>query len=179
MTNREQIAWSLGFCDYDNRDVAEILTEMLDAIDVYMDKDESKRLERWLALNCDPETNNWGIPGKNGGNLKLTGIRQKLIGNISCDAISTVSVTLSEDSVFTGAIDPEHTGKTASIQLDDSSTWNVTEDSYVAFLGNTLTDCSNINSNGHTIYYDSSHPDSKWLNGGRINLPGNGQLVPL
>ncbi len=63
MTNREQIAWSLGFCDYDNRDVAEILTEMLDAIDVYMDKDESKRLERWLALNCDPETNNWGIFG--------------------------------------------------------------------------------------------------------------------
>ena len=61
MTNREQIAWSLGFCDYDNRDDAEILTEMLDAIDVYMDKDESKRLERWLALNCDPETNNWGI----------------------------------------------------------------------------------------------------------------------
>ena len=132
-----------------------------------------------LIAAAGNETNNWGIPGKNGGNLTLTGIRQKLSGNISCDAISTVSVTLSEDSVFTGAIDPEHTGKTASIQLDDSSAWNVTEDSYVAFLGNTLTDCSNINSNGHTIYYDSSHPDSKWLNGGRINLPGNGQLVPL
>lgn len=132
-----------------------------------------------LIAAAGNETNNWGIPGQNGGNLTLTGIQQKLNGNVSCDAISTVSLTLSEDSVFTGAIDPEHTGKTTSIQLDDSSTWNVTEDSYVSFLGNTRKDCSNINSNGCTIYYDSSHPDSKWLNGESVPLPGDGQLVPL
>lgn len=132
-----------------------------------------------LITAAGNETNNWGIPGQNGGNLTLTGIQQKLNGNVSCDAISTVSLTLSEDSVFTGAIDPEHTGKTTSIQLDDSSTWNVTEDSFISFLGNTRKDCSNINSNGCTIYYDSSHPDSKWLNKESIPLPGDGQLVPL
>lgn len=132
-----------------------------------------------LITAAGNETNNWGVPGENGGNLTLTAIRQKLDGKISCDAISTVSLTLSQDSVFTGAIDPEHTGKTTSIQLDDSSSWNVTEDSYVAFLNNTLKDCSNISSNGHTIYYDSSHPDSKWLNQESISLPGGGRLIPL
>lgn len=125
------------------------------------------------------ETNNWGIPGQNGGNLTLTGVHQKLKGKISCDAISTVRLILTEGSIFTGSLDPEHTGKTTSVQLDDASTWNVTEDSYVTFLENTLTDCSNIQSNGHNIYYDSSHLDNEWLKGQQLALPGGGQLIPL
>lgn len=124
-------------------------------------------------------TNNWGIPGQNGGNLTLAGIHQKLKGKVSCDAISTVRLVLSEGSAFTGSLNPEHTGKTVSVQLDDSSTWNVTEDSYVTFLDNTLQNCSNIQSNGHTIYYDSAHPDNEWLKGQQLGLPGGGQLVPL
>ena len=61
MTNREQVAWAFGFGDYEDRNIAEIVSEMLDAIGVYIDRRERKRLEEWLGLSCDPETNNWGI----------------------------------------------------------------------------------------------------------------------
>lgn len=61
MTNREQIAWAFGFYDYDDRGVAEIVSEMLDAVGIYMDREERIRFERWLGLDCDPVTNNWGV----------------------------------------------------------------------------------------------------------------------
>lgn len=31
MTNREQVAWSFGFSDYDDREIAQIVSDMLDA----------------------------------------------------------------------------------------------------------------------------------------------------
>lgn len=62
MTNREQIAWSLGFSDYDDREIARIVADMLDAANVaFMLQDDRDRLEKWLRLDCDPETNNWGV----------------------------------------------------------------------------------------------------------------------
>lgn len=61
MTNREQVSWAFGFGDYDDSNIANIVSEMLDAIGVYIDRRERKRLEEWLGLNCDPETNNWGV----------------------------------------------------------------------------------------------------------------------
>ncbi len=124
------------------------------------------------------ETNNWGVPGQNGGTLTLTGIRQRLKGNVICDGISTVSLHLSEGSQFTGAIDTEHAGKETSLQLDDSSTWNVTADSHLTSLTNSQDTCSNIQSNGHTVYYDPTHTDNKWLDGQTLDLPGGGKLTP-
>ncbi|MCI9389171.1 MAG: hypothetical protein HFH54_05715 [Lachnospiraceae bacterium] len=125
------------------------------------------------------ETNNWGIPGQNGGNLTLTGTQQILDGDISCDGISTVNLILSEKSTLTGAIDTAHTGKETSLHLDDSSTWNVTADSYLTSLSNTQESCSNIQSNGHTVYYDPAHTDNKWLDGQTLELPGGGKLTPV
>lgn len=62
MTNREQIAWSFGFSDYDDRDIARIVSDMLDAANVaFMLQADRDRLEKWLGLDCDPETNNWGV----------------------------------------------------------------------------------------------------------------------
>jgi len=60
MTNREQVAWAMGFGDYDTRNVAEIIADMMGAIGVFMDSDERQRLEKWLDLSCD-ENNNWGV----------------------------------------------------------------------------------------------------------------------
>lgn len=61
MTNREQIAWTFGFGDYDSRDVAQIVSDMLNAAGVaYLLQSDRYRLENWLDLECDPETNNWG-----------------------------------------------------------------------------------------------------------------------
>lgn len=61
MTNREQVAWSFGFSDYDDRAVAEIVAEMLDAAGVaYLVSEDRARLEKWLGLQCD-DGNNWGV----------------------------------------------------------------------------------------------------------------------
>lgn len=62
MTNREQVTWSFGFSDYDDRAIAQIVSDMLDAAGAaYLDSADRARLERWLGLHCDPETNNWGV----------------------------------------------------------------------------------------------------------------------
>lgn len=62
MTNREQIAWAFGFSDYADYDIADIVSDMLNAaVGYYLLADERDRLEKWLGLQCDPETNDWGI----------------------------------------------------------------------------------------------------------------------
>ncbi len=59
MTNREQLAFSLAFGDYDNKIVADILSDFADAVggSLYF---ERENIEKWLGLECDKETNNWG-----------------------------------------------------------------------------------------------------------------------
>lgn len=60
MTNREQVALVFGFLDYDDSTVAEIVSEMVEAVGSYLGVDGRRNLEKWLALECDPETNEWG-----------------------------------------------------------------------------------------------------------------------
>lgn len=62
MTNREQVSWAFRFSEYDDRDIARIVSDMLDAANVAcMLQADCDRLEKWLGLDCDPETNNWGV----------------------------------------------------------------------------------------------------------------------
>lgn len=57
MTNREQIAWAFGFSDYADSDIADIVSDMLDAANVaYLGTEDRKRIEKWLGLQCDSET---------------------------------------------------------------------------------------------------------------------------
>ena len=49
-------------------------------------------------------TNNWGREGSNGGNFKLNGINQRLIGDVACDEISTVEVSLTKGSILKGTV---------------------------------------------------------------------------
>lgn len=61
MTNREQVAWAFAFSDYDARDLAVIVSDVLDAAGAAsMNRYDRERLAAWLDLKCDPETNNWG-----------------------------------------------------------------------------------------------------------------------
>ena len=59
MTNREQIGFVLGFREYDDAEVAAEICDMIDAVggDSYGLKEP---LTKWLALTCDPDTNEWG-----------------------------------------------------------------------------------------------------------------------
>lgn len=62
MTNREQVAWAFAFSDYNCDDLAVIVSDMLDAAhSAYMTSGDKDRLAAWLKLECDPETNEWGV----------------------------------------------------------------------------------------------------------------------
>ena len=129
-----------------------------------------------VILNA-ASTDQWGNSGSNGGNVVLNAKSQKLEGNINCDSSSSVTLKLSEASSLKGAINSEAQGN-VSIILEDSSKWEVTEDSYISGLSITASDYSQIVSNGKTIYYDSTNNENDYLNKETINLPDGGILKP-
>ncbi len=90
----------------------------------------------------------WGTSGSNGGHVTVNMTDQTASGNIVTDSISSVAVSLSDGSSYTGAINKADTGN-ASVVLDSTSTWTLTGDSYVdSFDG----DLSQVNLNGYTLY---------------------------
>ena len=103
--------------------------------------------------------------GWNGGNnhAELNASAQTLSGAILVGDNSTLSLTLSDGSSFTGSISGEianSKGETistetgdVSVTLDETSTWTLTADSYVtSFTG----DASQIISNGYTLYVNGA-----------------------
>ena len=94
----------------------------------------------------------WGTSGKNGGEVVLNAKNQKIEGDILVDNISTLDLSLKNESSYSGTINNENTAKTINISLDSSSTLTLTGDSYIAALNNEVTDNSNINLNGYTLY---------------------------
>ena len=132
-----------------------------------------------ILLNASGNnTNNWGEEGSNGGDVTLNASNQILEGDITCDSISTAAIVLSSGSSLTGAIDTADTGN-VTISLDDTSIWNVTGNSYITVITDSLSDLSNIKSNGYTVYYDSSNSANEWLNCETITLSGGGKLMPM
>ncbi len=84
---------------------------------------------------------------------------QVLEGKILVGSNSTLTLKLTDGSVYTGSISGEITnakGKTVSIEvgevhvtIDESSTWTLTEDTYITSFDG---DISSIISNGYTLY---------------------------
>ncbi len=124
-------------------------------------------------------TERWGTSGKNGGKLTLTADTQTLSGKVTCDKISSVSMALKNNSTFTGSINTDNKLAKVTVNLDATSKWVVTSDSYVQALTDSDTSLSNIKSNGHTISYDSTNSANSWLGGKTITLSDGGKLAPL
>ena len=57
-----------------------------------------------LNICGNSASHGWGTAGKNGGQVELTAANQTLNGDIVVDTISTLNMTLSEGSNFTGTI---------------------------------------------------------------------------
>jgi hypothetical protein len=114
----------------------------------------------------------WGGSGSNGGKATLTATNQTMAGDMICDKFSSITATLKNNSQLTGAIN------SASLNLDSTSTWNVTGDSYLTSFVDADTTMANIDDNGHTIYYDSSLSANSWLNGKTFYLTDGGKLAP-
>lgn len=122
----------------------------------------------------------WGQSGANGGTALLTADGQTLTGNLIADPISSITVTLKNGSVLTGAFNADHSAKAANLTLDASSSWNVTADSHLTCLadsggisGDTVT---NITGNGRTVFYDKAACAD--LGGKTYSLVNGGYLTP-
>ena len=95
----------------------------------------------------------WGKEGSNGGNVILKLIDQEVSGDIILDEISTLTMSLEEESVLTGAINTDNTAKNISVSLTSNSIISLTNDSYITSLENEIEDNSNIYSNGKYKLY--------------------------
>lgn len=106
-----------------------------------------------LTVGGNDASNGWGSVGSNGGVVTLTGVKQILKGDISCDGISTVAAYLTDSTDYTGSIvnDTTYTGDGGvTMNIDGTSTWTVTKDCTVAAL-NVASGAQIIDSDGKTV----------------------------
>jgi len=116
----------------------------------------------------------WGPLGRNGGDVHLVTHHQTLTGDFATDVVSSIALSLNDQSVLTGATTPN-----VDVDMDVSSQWVLTGDTNVgklvdaAIAGDSV---PNITGNGHTLTYDHRH--NPQLANKTYALAGGGQLVP-
>ena len=71
-----------------------------------------------------------------------------MTGAITCDAISSLDLSLTSGSAFSGTINTSGQGGTVKVTVDSGSTWTLTGDCYVTSVSNSGT----IDYNGYTIH---------------------------
>ena len=98
------------------------------------------------------QKDSWGTSGKNGGEVTLKLKNQTVEGNIVVDEISTLDMTISSKSNFTGTINKDNTASSLILTLDKTSKITLTGDSYVTELNVEDETYSNINFNGYKLY---------------------------
>lgn len=102
-----------------------------------------------LTVAGNDGSQGWGRQGSNGGDCNMTANNQTLQGNIAVDSLSRLTLTLQNDSVFIGTINPDGQAGTVIVMLDDTSTWMLTADAYVtSFIGSV----GRVVTNGYTLH---------------------------
>ena len=96
----------------------------------------------------------WGTAGSNGAQVDATFDSQTVEGDIVVDTISTLNLTLSNNSSFTGTINIVDNAEggtavdnNAVVTVEKGSTWTLTGNCTISSLDNQGT----INYNGYTI----------------------------
>lgn len=107
-----------------------------------------------LNVSGNSASHGWGNAGSNGGQVEFTASSQTLTGDIIVDTISTLNMTLSDGSDFTGTInivENEQDGSAvednAVVTIESGCTWTLTGNCTLTSLENDGT----INYNGYTI----------------------------
>ncbi len=125
-------------------------TLSLSGVDI-VNKDSDAYL---MNITGNSATHGWGTAGANGAQVTFTADVQTLEGDIRVDSISTLNMTLSGNSTFTGTInidENEEGGEAVSdnavATIEEGSTWTLTGDCTITSLTNNGT----INFNGYTI----------------------------
>ena len=93
----------------------------------------------------------WGTSGKNGGTVTLNMTDQQAEGDIFVDGISTLAMSLTGGSVYTGAVNTDGTARQLEMTLSADSVWVLTGDSILTGLTNADGTNGNIYLNGHTL----------------------------
>ncbi len=94
----------------------------------------------------------WGNNGSNGGNVEVLMENQEAKGNIVIDSISTLAMTMKNNSYYEGTINGEDSAKEIKLTLDKTSKIKLTGDSYITSLENADSKNTNIDFNGYTLY---------------------------
>ena len=102
------------------------------------------------------QSGKWGNSGSNGGDVTLNAENQEIEGNIYVDNISTLSLNLTNESMYKGILNGDNTAKTLSLSLDRNSTLTLTGDSYITSLEDEDSSYSNINFNGYKLYVNGT-----------------------
>ncbi len=106
-----------------------------------------------FTISGNDSSRGWGTSGSNGGDVTLTASQQTMEGDITVDSISSLDMSLSNSSAFTGAINSSGAAGEVNVTLDGTSTWTLTGDSYItSFTG----DLSQVVSNGYQLYVNGS-----------------------
>lgn len=119
-------------------------------------------------------SNNWGTAGSNGGTVNFTGIKQKLAGKISVDSISSLNLSLTEGTTFSGNteittndVNTAASNAPITVNVDNTSKWTVTDDSQVTNL--------NLESGGKIVDEDGKTVTIKA--GGETVVEGDGSTT--
>jgi len=126
-------------------------------------------------------TDRWGTSGSNGGVVTFNASQQTLAGNFVVDDISTLAISLTDNSTLTGAINNANTAKADTITIDATSKWTATANSYLTKMITSDNSTSTLTSyidaeSGIKIYYNSAA--NSWLGGGTFSLTSGGYLLP-
>ena len=116
-----------------------------------VNKDKDGKL---LRVTGNSASHGWGTAGKNGAQVTFTADAQTMEGDMEVDTISTLDLTLKNNSTFTGTIqivDNADGGtaveNNAVVTIEKGSKWVLTGDCTLTSLTNNGT----IDFNGHTI----------------------------
>ena len=102
-----------------------------------------------LTVAGNSSSRGWGTEGSNGGNVNFTAESQTMEGNITCDSISTLNMTMKNQTNFKGTVNKAGEAGTVSVTIDADSTWTLTGDSYISSFDG---DFSSVNTNGYHLY---------------------------
>lgn len=101
------------------------------------------------------QKDSWGTSGSNGGNVTLNLNNQEAVGNIVVDSISTLTLSLKNDSYIEGAINSDNSAKNIVLNIDKDSKIKLTGDMYVSELNNDDETNGNIDLNGYKLYVNN------------------------
>ncbi len=93
-----------------------------------------------------------GASQSEGGSADVRIKKQNTLGNIYVDRFSTLSLSFSEKSKYSGAINKENVAKRVSLDLSEDSIIVLTDDSYVDRFSNGDPTNKNVYANGHKLY---------------------------